>query len=547
VAARAYAEGLERRVQSDYPGAVLSFVAAASADGSFYPAHFEQARVWMTIGNRKQARLAAQIAVDVSRELPVAARRRAELLLRRAEDDEPGATRLAEQLFDQFPDDPQLAIELSESAKSAEAGLAVVSRWRRALAGVPERLDVGLWEARWSWEKDRQAGSEMFDKLERRATELGARVELGDILLTHAEYLSTDSGDPEAPLADRAEAAFRAAGYLEGLAQVGLHRALFLANPTRTPAPEAMAAYRDVLALYRRLGLSSLVNETSIALANGMYGTDPVGAGVVLREVEESLASLGEPTPVFFLNVRSWTHWRMGELREARRRNNELKARLGADVYRRFTDSAFLEGLLLTEEDRLGEARAAFEVNAQNLRSLGLPDVAFKNQGLGCLTSCQEGHSDMGLRCLDELKSGIDSAKRPMPAGNFQLRRVRTECLLDARRFEAARASLEKDWAEVVGPPFTAAIEIARARLDAVEGREHAALIRLRKARTLATDKRWALQRLEAELRIGEIELRTQRHRGQARLVALEAEATRTGFLRIARLARSGLDGIGGR
>jgi len=308
--------------------------------------------------------------------------------------------------------------------------------------------------------------------------------------------------------------------------------------------PGVVPAYREVLAIYRRLGLISLVNENLIDMAAATLNTDPPGAAAILKEAEENFTSLEEPLSETFLSARSWCSWRMGDLLQARRSINELKAKLGPEVYRTWLDWALLEGLLLTEEDRLGEARAAFERNAQNLKRQGRDDFALANQGTACQVSCLEGSVKVGLSCIDEVKSLAESSKSPVPLANLSLRRARTECLLVSMRVDDARASLKDDWGGLLPPPAPANLQIARARLEAAEGRDTAALALLRQALTLATEKHWALQRLEAELRIGEIELRTQRSRGRARLTALQTEATHMGFLRIARLAREAAPGV---
>ena len=244
-----------------------------------------------------------------------------------------------------------------------------------------------------------------------------------------------------------------------------------------------------------------------------------------------------------FLAVRAWTLWRMGDLFNARRRIDELKGRLGADMYRRMvSDWGFLEGLLLMEEDRLAEARAAFERNAQSLQALGWEGDALRSKGLACFAACEEGKVDIGRTCLDELGSSIQASKMPAFAGAFWLRRGRTECFLAARRFEDAKASLDQGWGALI-PPFPASMEITRARVEVAEGRQTAALARLRRTLKVTEEKRWALQRLETELALGETELRVTRERGRARLAALQTEASRMGFLRIARLAREAVDG----
>src|SRR5262249_8292152 len=153
-----------------------------------------------------------------------------------------------------------------------------------------------------------------------------------------------------------------------------------------------------------------------------------------------------------------------------------------------------------------------FERNAQSLQALGPQNEEFRSKGLACYAACEEGKIDTGHTCLDELGASIQASKAPAGAGAFWLARGRTECLLAARRFKDAKVSLEQGWGwDELPPPFPPNLQIAWARVEAAEGRETAALIRLRRTLKLTEEKRWALQRLETELALGETELRVTR------------------------------------
>ncbi|RPH63666.1 MAG: serine/threonine protein kinase, partial [Myxococcaceae bacterium] len=114
LAARRYADGLDRWIRSEYPAAVQAFTESAAADQSFYPTHLLQAWVWDEMGHRKRARAEAQLALEAAARLPISARQLAEITIRMAEGDESGAARIGAQLFDQFPDDTTLALVLTE-------------------------------------------------------------------------------------------------------------------------------------------------------------------------------------------------------------------------------------------------------------------------------------------------------------------------------------------------------------------------------------------------------------------------------------------------
>ncbi len=555
IAARRYAEGIERSTQSEYPGAVQAFADSAAADRAFYPAHFQQARLWLEMGHRKQARAAAQLALDAAGGLPISARWRAEVVLRTAEGDESGAARVGEKLFDQFPDDTALAIELAQRARhsarfsssapaSPEIGLAFLARNQKAVPAAAGSVDFQLQQA---WLRSEIPGAEvpvdLLDRAEREARELGANIELGDILGTRA-LLGRQKGGLDLGLLDRAESAYRNARYLEGLARIKVIRARWMtdpANPRKPPLPQSVATYREALANLRRLGLTSRVIETSIDLAGATFNVDIEGAEALVKEVDDALKSLDEPPPVSLLSVRCWIAWRTGDLIQARQALNALRAKLGGELYQAKGDYGFLEGLVLIEEDRLEEARAVFERDAQSLRSFGWEDAALKNQNFACLATCDQGRFEAGMACLGEVKSALALSRSPMPAATDTYHRVRTECAVAAKRLEEAEAALDEAQGSMMQEVLVAHVAILRAKVDAALGHETAALHKLREMLALMERKRWALQRFEAQLALGEVELRVKRERGRMRLVALQAEASRMGFVRIARLAGAAL------
>jgi hypothetical protein len=544
LAARRFADGVDRWVQSDYPAAVQAFADSAGADQSFYPSHILQAWVRDEIGHRKRARAEAQLALEAAARLPVSARQLAEMTIRQAEGDESGAARIGAQLFDQFPDDTILALVLTTRPASPEVALALLARNRTVLAGTPETLRFQLHQAFLrAIVPGAEVPIELFDRAEREATALGATVELGDILETRA-LLGHQKGGLDLALLDRAESAYRKGWYLEGLARINVIRARWMtdpANPRRPPLPQSVATYREALANLRRLGLTSQVIEISIDLARATFNVDIEGAEALVKEVDDALKSLDEPPPVSLLSVRCWMAWRRGDLIQARQALSALRAKLGGELYQTKGDYGFLEGLVLIEEDRLEEARAVFERDAQRLRSFGWEDAALKNQNFACLAICDQGRFEAGMACLGEVKSALALSRNPMPAATDTYHRVRTECAVAAKRLQEAKAALDEASGSMMQDVQSAQVAILRAKFDAALGHETAAAHELRELLALMERKRWALQRLEAELALGETELRVKPERGRGRLVALHAEATRMGFVRIARLASEAL------
>jgi eukaryotic-like serine/threonine-protein kinase len=521
-AARFYADALGRLARSDYPGAQQSFAASIAADASYHAAYLAEASTWLAIGNRKQAKTAAQRARDTSSALSVFQQRESEWLFLRASGDDEEAQRVYRELFDVYPDVPSLGFQAVLASATPEAASAVLERWHDASGGVG-----GLWLRLGAIHVAEMAGDKeqvrrLLDEAEQWAKDLGARDEMANVVLLRTEVGDSDN---EQELKDLllAEKLFREADDPEQVANtettLGIHL-LHSSDPSRAAAPLTAA-----IAEFRRLGLQQNVSEVLSVLFYAAWHEDDVPtAQKRLAEYMAERHSRGEPDVAS--RMPADLAWTMGDLVEARRAVQEARrSASGANL-----DWANeYEGRVLIEEDRIPEARAVFEQGAQRA------DAAEKGSGrwmrrLRCGTFCYEGRYPEGLQCYESTANHGS--------------REETRCFIEAGDATHADAALKAFSQEAGRSPLTRNFDdVLNARAMGLKGEGKASTTLLLQSAATAKNRQWGVAFLEAELAVGKIELRTAPNSGRRRLSALSADARSKGFLRIARLARQALEG----
>jgi hypothetical protein len=147
-----------------------------------------------------------------------------------------------------------------------------------------------------------------------------------------------------------------------------------------------------------------------------------------------------------------------------------------------------------------------------------------------CAALCAEGRCEDGLKC-------ISSRSHPGP-------RSAARCQLGAGDIAGAEASLSKVAIDPNNPQLRrTSDQVLTARLLSLKGEVEQAMRMLRRTAETARDREWGMVALEAELAIGQLELRTTPKDGRARLKRLEESARTKGFLRVSHLARQAIDG----
>jgi serine/threonine protein kinase len=111
-AAKLYANGLERLTRTDYRGAQQAFAGSTDADGSFHAAHVAEAGAWLKLGYGRRARDAALRARETAAALPEREQQLTEALALLASGDMRRSRAVHKKVFETWPDDPDLALEL---------------------------------------------------------------------------------------------------------------------------------------------------------------------------------------------------------------------------------------------------------------------------------------------------------------------------------------------------------------------------------------------------------------------------------------------------
>ena len=530
-AARFFAEGMSRLVADDLQGAQRLFAAAYASDGSFHAPVLAEAESWLAIGNLRQARNAAQRAKDLARQLSVREQRETEIALARASEDE-GAARVQQRaLYADWPDDPRLAEELIDAASTIEEGQAALQRWRQASPAGAFDFGLGMEEAALlARSQGPPAADAAFESLEDRARALASSYDLGEILRVRAITFARSDHSRSLAYVRRAQEEFQRGGFLARLALAKGDEALYLREKGD---PRQEVPLRESLVIYRRLGMRRAAAANLVLLGwSAFYQGDVIQARARLQEIEDEYRYV-EASPSWVLGLRAWVEWTEGNLAESRRSLQDMRKRAEIEGSEKtHAGMPNLEGMILTEEDRIPEAIAVLEHGREQFASLGAADYEWKCALMVCRASCRGGRPAEGLACL----SRVDAAQvknSPWLHPQFE-----AECLIDAGDPNKAKLALAR--ASTLGETYGAnhlVFEMLRGRVETLEGRSRPAAARLRSVAAEARRRHWNGLALESELTLGSAELASGLPGARKRLLAVQEEASRRGFVVIGRRA----------
>jgi tetratricopeptide (TPR) repeat protein len=535
-AARFFAEGMSRLVADDIPGAQRLFAAASATDGSFHAAVLAEAESWLAIGNLRQARRVAQRAKDLARALSLREQRESEIALARASEDEDAARTLEKALFADWPDEPRLAEALVDAATTAEEGRAVLGRWRQASPSGAFDFALEAEEATMlARSQGAPAADAAFERLEERARGLGASREAGTILLVRATTFARSDHSRSLAYVRQAQEAFQQGGFLALLALAKGDEALYLREKGD---PQQEVALRESSAIYRRLGLRRAASNSLVLMGwAAFYRGDVVQARARLQEMEDESRAIEASPTSWALGLRAWVEWTEGNLAESRHSLQEMRKRAEVEGSgNAHAGMPNLEGMILTEEDRIPEAIAILEQGREQFASLGLSDYEWKCALMACRASCRGGHPLEGLACLARV-DGTRVKNSPWLQPQFE-----AECLIEAG--ESSKAKLALARASSLGESYGGnhlGFEVLRARVETLEGRARQAVTRLRSVAAEARRRHWNGLALEGELALGKAELAAGIPGARKRLLAVQEEASRRGFMVIGRRAGAAL------
>jgi tetratricopeptide (TPR) repeat protein len=503
----------------NYAEAQGFFEAALAHDTTLLRAQHQIIVSWSKQGFRKKAQ---EIAQRLASEKDLLTPRQAEDVASWAVRLGPDRQKRQDLLLARFnsrPDDVDLGFELVRDTGSKKKGAAFVQRLRQLPPPLSEDIRLDAAEALALSVDDPKRASELLERLERRAAELGARSEQAYAnRLRGREFSDT----PLQVVRQYREAVrlYSEVGDLENVATA--LGELAWAQVVTGPIREALKTIDEAAGAYRRVGNRWELHRLLSIAANflGQIG-DGERATKRIEEARTEVEFLEEPPSDHYLFTKPILLYWNADLTGGRAALQAWRAFRGPDN----PQVLMLEAWVLRQQDSLEQARSSYQ-RAQN--------------GAGaiedCAVRCDQGQPTEGLACLSRLAP-------TQPEGILYRDLEEARCRYMLKDFpgaeKAARSALAAKEPFIDRVP--ASIEVARAM--AANGQRAKAISDLK--RTLAeieASRFYQLFAFEATLALGEAELAAGMLAGKARLQRLEEDAKSQGCFRIARLAREALD-----
>jgi tetratricopeptide (TPR) repeat protein len=526
-AAKAYAEGTIRKRVWDLENARGHLEAAIEADPDFIQPRRRLAFTWRNIDQKEWVEALKRIRARPGG-LTVRQAARVDLLIEPNQD-----KRVA--FFEARPDDLDVGLDLAMRSPP-RAGVALIKRVQQLRASLPLLLEIQEAVAAKQGGETEHA-SKLLDRVAARATELGARWELGRVREIQGDILYGDPSRFRDALARyrEAERLYTEVGDLFLLAELkggmwNLLRDMGLKHETLQMLDEASA-------LYRRLGsrgeMAGQLIWASFTLT--LFG-DLDAARKKLSEGRREVEALGVPleSRLFMFYCTSAFKLAMAEADlDAARKALSRVLRHPFAQQRGWGEGGEVE--LLYELDQFEQARASVaKVNelARPGETVSFPPAAT------CSFDCDGDQPAAGLACLEQRCPAEQPGRSGCPLEEAR-------CSFRAGDLGRAEQAAREAWAvherkeEYVPRLRSHAIllRIAAARGDSARS------LRLLRADLAEVESKGHKQlAFEIALALGDAELRSGRPEGRARLTRLEREAKSREFFRIARLAREALD-----
>ena len=590
-AARLYAEGLERLHARDALVARDLLQRSIALDPKFAQAHSALSSAWTSLGYDARAATEAKRAFDLSASLPREERLAIEALFRETSHDWPAAISVYQTLFQFFPDNLEYGLRLAAAHVSAgKAGDALtVLQSLRALpppASADPRIDIEESSAYFfvnKWKEARDAAARAVAKA--RAT--GARLLLAEALvdqgIAHRFLNEFDKADV---CYSEAESTYTAAGDRFGAATARM--ALATTAYQRGDLDHSRQLYQQSLSVFRELGSQKSIgvclqdiaiifydqgkltdalamyqealrtqreidNRINIAnslnsIANVLADTgDQAGAKAKYQEALAIFREAGDQFSVAMLmgNIGelSLDQGNLSEAKQMLESALEIKRKLNNRHSQAYTLSTL--GDLAYFQDDLPAARR-YHQEALDLRTqLGEKSNAAQNVLALASLTLEAGKPADALEAARQAAQVFQSQKQveyQALAGDLIAR-----ALLASGKLPEARQEIESSrrlLAGSVNHPARLAAAVTFGRILTASGDFAAARKTLSDALAEAQKANLAYYQLDARLALAQLQLKSSNaSAARASLAALENEARASGFLLIARKARSATTG----
>jgi eukaryotic-like serine/threonine-protein kinase len=590
LAARLYAEGLERLRLFDAFGAREYLERAVSVDGRFSQGHSALAQAWSALGYDELARHEAQRAFELAAGLGREERLWAEGRFREMSREWERAIEIYGTLFEFFPDNLEYGLRLASaqaSAGQAEAALGTLAALRSRPLGLADLARLDLSEALAAEAlADHRREQAAAARAAAQGRSLGAHLLVARARLAEGWALANLGRLAEAiPAFEEARGLLAAAGDRGGAAHAQNRIALIRSRQGDLQA--ATQGFDEALATFRQLqdrrgeghALNNIANvrleQGRLAEARELYEQ----ALALKREIGDR-----QGTSTGLVNL-ALVQLRQAELAAARSSAHEaLEIGRQTGDRQRTAIALYTLGDVLRAAGELGGARAAYDESVQLCHALG--DRRNQTFGLfgrgeaareaGDLVGARQWHeavlvirgelkekgtgaeSRLALAALDLAAGRPAQAEAAARAAAGELRALGVpeletractlwlRALLAAGRPDEAKPVADR-LAELMqrlqNPSILLQATIAMARLEGAGGTALAAVGRLDAAAREAERLGLVAEALSARLAAAELELAAGRAKtAHARLAALRSDAEARGFGRIARQAAAALE-----
>jgi DNA-binding winged helix-turn-helix (wHTH) protein/ATP/maltotriose-dependent transcriptional regulator MalT/TolB-like protein len=590
-AARLYAIGLTKLRQFDALSAKDLLEQAAAADPKFSLVHAMLARAWAELGYEQKHKEEAKKALDLSTDLPRAQRMLVEGEYYESLGKQEQAASVYRALFELFPDNLEFGLRLVAEQTLLGRGsqaMEVIRRLRNLplpSSGDP-RIDLAEAQAI----KDNKPAALVLERSAmRKASERGQKLIYA--LARKEECMTLLYGSEPAqayPSCEDAYNIFLAAGNRKAAADA--IRLMADGLGTQGQVKKSIATYQRALDVLNGLGehektgavfnnmAINFANEGDLDRAEHLYreariqfeeAGDPknqatvvgniadilylrgnlAGAEKVYREALQITSSLETSQPGYILYRLADLNLTRGEVQEARRLAQQaIDSYLPTQgSYQYLTGAMIVLGEVMEAQGDLAGARSQFEQTLATRQKMDAPGLAAESQSELAGLAVEEGHPEQAeplvrsaLAEFEKEKSDPDSS-----AAYTLLSRV----LLMEGKLEGARAAAQRGSQLSLtssDPALRLPAEIQQARVDmAGPGNgmagEPSPLRRLQSV--IATAKRLGYYNLEheAQLALGELQLKINSSVGHKQLKALASETRSHGFELLARQAENAL------
>ena len=547
-AARLYAQGLEKLRVLDAVRAQDFLEKAVAAEPGFAPSHSALAEAWKKLGYDEKAKEEAKNALDLSASLSSQDRLEVEARYREVNNQWDRALELYRKLWSDEPDDLDGGLRLASAETHARKGkeaLATVEDLRKLPAPSREdsRIDLAEAEAAASlanYKQEQAAAGKAAQKAERKGSDL--LVARAQVLQATAMFRQGDAAGAQ-NMYDRARGIYHNSGNRKEEASQSNNIATMLQERGELAPAEGM--YQRALDIYLAIGnereaAQSLSNMGAVLEREG----DLTEAASKYRLSLAKFLQLGDkPNEALTRDNIAEVLYGQGDLAGARSMYEQALAMdrdLGDEDGVAF--ALFNLGEILAAQGDLAGARKKHDEALAIRQELGdMVAAAQSRLGLAELYLEEERPADaeaLARKAIEEFQTKKLADEEAYAQAVLAQSLLEEEKLPDASK-SVARATTLASESENRSLRLTVAITDARIRAASGSLPDQAeALKSLRRIITEATKSHFVGLQLEAELTLGETEIKAhQSSDGHARLEALVRDATARGFGLIARKA----------